>query len=137
MSRLRLFPLNRGLLGRLLLILTALTLLAGGLAWLPSTAQAAPQTETSAAVVLRAWIVNRRLYVEASGLPRDHVFSLRARRNAQSDWTRLARVRANRYGELDKEVRLPSYLARAERLQVCLKDMDTDRLYCTRARRQY
>jgi hypothetical protein len=38
---------------------------------------------------------------------------------------------------MDKSVRLPNYLRRAFRLQVCLKDKQTDRLFCTRARRLY
>ena len=135
MSAPRLFPPNfLSLIGRILL---TLVVLAGSLAWMPSSTQAAPQTETSATPKVEAWIIGSRLYVEASRLPSDHVFNLRARRGSASSWTKLTRVRSTRFGEMNKSVRLPSYLMRFSRLQVCLKDRKTDRVYCTRARRLY
>ena len=135
MSAPRLFPPNfLALIGRILLVLVVLI---SSLAWLPPAVRAAPQTETSAAPRVEAWIVGNRLYVEAIRLPRDHVFNLRARRGSASSWTKLSSVRSNRWGEMNKSVRLPSYLSRAFRLQVCLKDRKTDRLLCTRARRLY
>ena len=135
MSAPRLFPPNfLSLIGRILLILVVLT---SSLAWISSTTQAATQTETSVAPRVEAWIIGTRLYVEAIRLPRNHFFNLRARDSSNNDWTKLTRVKSNRRGELVKNVRLPGFLARADRLQVCLKDRKTDRLYCTRARRLY
>ena len=129
----RLFPPNfLSRIGRMLLVLAVLT---SSLAWMPSTAQAAPQAEASAKPNIDGWIVGPRLYVEASGLPRSHSFNLRARRSSNNDWTKLTRVQSNRRGELVISVRLPSQLARADRLQVCLKDKKTDRVYCVKARR--
>ena len=135
MSAPRLFPINFIMMtSRILLVLVVLT---SSLAWMPSTAQAAPQTETSATPKVVAWIAGARLYVEARGLPRSHNFSLRARRTSDNDWIKLARVKSNRHGELVKNARLPSYLTRYDHLQVCLKDLRTDRSYCARSKRQY
>lgn len=134
MSLMRLFPLDRRVAGRILL---AIVVLASSLAWLPLAAQAAPQEETTATPRLEAWIIGTRVYVEATKLPSNHAFNLRARRHTYDSWTKLVNVRANRQGVLAKSVRLPSYLARADRLNVCLKDKANGRLYCTRARRQY
>jgi hypothetical protein len=117
-------------------IILALVVLATSLAWLPPTVQAAPAAETSAAVVLNAHIFGQRLYIKASGLPHNHVFAVRVRRPSDDDWARLARVKSNNKGALEKAIRLPRYLARAPRLNVCLKDMANGRLYCTRARRR-
>jgi hypothetical protein len=121
-------------IGRIVLVLAVV---ASSLAWIPSTTQAASEAETSAAPKVEAWIVGARLYVEANRLPRNHVFNLRARRGSASSWTRLGSGRSTRWGEMNKSVRLPSYLMRGFRLQVCLKDRSTDQLYCTRARRVY
>jgi len=116
--------------GRIVLILAVLT---SSLAWIPSTAQAAPQTETSAAPVIDAWIIGNRLYVEASNLPGKHVFNLRARRDSEEKWTKLSRVKSNRLGDLNKSLRLPNKLTQASRLQVCLKDKKAGQQYCARA----
>jgi hypothetical protein len=62
---------------------------------------------------------------------------VRARWHSYDSWVRIARVASNRNGALHKDIRLPSYLARAYRLNVCLKDVVTGRTYCTRARRRY
>ena len=130
----RLFPLNRRIAGHILLVLVVLVT---SLVWLPPVAQAAPLEETSAKPNLEAWIVGSHLYIEASKLPRNHTFNLRARRNSYDSWTKLTRAQSNRNGILEKSARLPSYLARAERLHVCLKDTKNGRVYCTRARREY
>jgi hypothetical protein len=90
-----------------------------------------------AAVELNARIDGQRLYIAASGLPRNHIFTVRARWHSYDSWVRIARVASNRNGALQKNIRLPSYLARAYRLNVCLKDVVTGRTYCTRARRRY
>lgn len=143
MSLSRLFPLNCRITGRRITghILLVLVVLVSSLAWLPPVAQAAPQAasheETSAKPILEAWIVGSNVYIEASKLPRNHTFNLRARRNSYDSWTKLTRAQSNRNGILVKSARLPSYLARAERLHVCLKDTKNGRVYCTRARREY
>ena len=136
MSPPRLFSSNFPiLLGRIFL---ALAVMVSSLAWMPSAAQAAaqaaPQTETSANPKVQAWILGSRLYVDASRLPGDRVFNLRARRGSSGSWTKLTSVKSNRLGQITKSVWLPNSLTRSFRLQVCLKDKKTDRLFCTRAR---
>jgi hypothetical protein len=136
MSHPRLFPSNFPiLLGRIAL---ALAVMLSSLAWLPSAAQAAaqpaPQAETSASPKVQAWILGSRLYVDASRLPGEHVFNLRARRGSSGSWTKLTSVKSNRQGEITKSVRLPNSLRQSFRLQVCLKDKKTDRVFCARAR---
>ena len=134
MSLLRLFPLNRRVAGSLLLILA---LLASSLAWVSPAVQAAPQQQANRPrVVLNAWIAGSHLYVKASNLPARHTFVLRARLASEHSWTKLARLQANNRGVLDTSVRLTSHLAQADRLKVCLKDVRTNRLFCTKARRQ-
>ena len=127
----RLFPLSSLMkVGRILLILAVFT---SSLAWLPPAAQAAPQTETSEKPKVDAWIVGDRLYVRAWDLPPNHAFTLRARRGSEEKWTKLTRVQANRWGVMNKNLRLPKKLAKAELLQVCLKDKKAGRQYCARA----
>jgi hypothetical protein len=140
MNAFRILPFSPHHAGRFIL---ALLVLVSSLAWLPPAAQAAPLAETSAAkavsaaVELNARIDGQRLYLAASGLPRNHIFTVRARWHSYDSWVRIARVASNRNGALQKNIRLPSYLARAYRLNVCLKDVVTGRTYCTRARRRY
>jgi hypothetical protein len=140
MNAFRILPFSPHHAGRFIL---ALLVLVSSLAWLPPTVQAAPLAETSAAkavsaaVELNARIDGQRLYLAASGLPRNHIFTVRARWHSYDSWVRIARVASNRNGALQKNIRLPSYLARAYRLNVCLKDVATGRAYCTRARRRY
>jgi hypothetical protein len=140
MNAFRILPFSPHHAGRFIL---ALLVLVSSLAWLPPTVQAAPLAETSAAkavsaaVELNARIDGQRLYLAASGLPRNHIFTVRARWHSYDSWVRIARVASNRNGALQKNIRLPSYLARAYRLNVCLKDVVTGRTYCTRARRRY
>jgi hypothetical protein len=134
MSHLRLIPLDHRTLGRLLL---ALALLAGSLAWLSPAAQAAPQEKPGAAVQMYAVVDGSRLYVDAVGLPRLHYFSLRVRLSSADPWTKLKNVSSDRAGELVTSASLPSAFKRADRVQVCLKDKETDKKYCTEARRLY
>jgi hypothetical protein len=127
----QLFPLNfRRKIGRFLLVLLVLT---SSLAWVPLAAQAAPKTETSAAPLVDAWISGNRLNIEAHELPRNQVFVLRARRASEERWTKLTRLQSNRWGEVNKSLRLPHELTKASRLQVCLKDKKSGEAYCARA----
>jgi len=130
MPNVRLFPLNSPMMmfARILLVLAVLM---SSLVWLTLTAQAAPQTETSDTPRVEAWMIGNRLYVESNDLPRNQVFTLRARRASEERWTKLTRVQANRWGVLNKSVRLSGTLAKANRLQVCLKDKRASRQYCT------
>jgi hypothetical protein len=134
MNAIRTLPFSPHHAGRFIL---ALLVLVSSLAWLPPAAQAAPLAETSAKVELNARIDGQRLYLAPSGLPRNHIFTVRARWHSYDSWVRIGRVAANRNGALHKDIRLPGYLARAYRLNVCLKDVVTGRTYCTRARRRY
>lgn len=134
MNAVSMLPIRPQFAGRIIL---ALAVLLSSLAWLPPAAQVAPSAEAGAAVQLRAHLDGQRLFIAASGLPRNHIFTVRARWHSYDSWVRLGRVTADRYGDLQKSIRLPSYLARANRLSVCLKDVTTGRTYCTRARRRF
>ena len=130
----RTLPFSPQFAGRFLL---ALLVLVSSLAWLPPAVQAAPQADTRPGVRLSAWMDGSQLYITALGLRRNHIYILRARRTSIDSYVRLTRVKSTRQGVVHKVVRLPSYLARADRLNVCLKDIATGRTYCTRARRRY
>ena len=133
MSLLHSFSLNFRTLIRLML---ALAVLVSSLAWLPAV-QAAPQEKPSAAVQMYAVMDGSRLYVDAVGLPRLHSFSLRVRFLSSDPWTKLKNVDSDRDGELVTSALLPSSFKRADRVQVCLKDRETGKKYCTYARRLY
>lgn len=132
MNAFRTLPFSPQFAGRIVL---ALVVLLASLAWTSPAAQAAPQPETGAAPRLQAWIEGNQLHLAAARLPRNHIYFVRVRRTSLDSWVRLTRVRANQQGVVQKIVRLPSYLRRAERLNVCLKDVATGRTFCTRARR--
>lgn len=134
MNALRMLPFTPQFAGRVLLVMVVL---AASLAWLPPAVQAAPQPETNATPRLQAWIEGNQLHLTAARLPRNHIYFVRVRRTSLDSWVRLARVRSTRQGMVEKVVRLPSYLRRAERLNVCLKDVVSGRSFCTRARRLY
>jgi hypothetical protein len=137
MSASRILPFSPQAGGRILL---ALVVLVSSLAWLPASVQAAPPAESFVAASstsprLSAWVDGTRLYIQASGLPRGHIYAVRVRRSISSSWVKLGTVQANRQGALSKSMRLPSYLRFTNRLNVCLKDVSTWRLICTRASR--
>lgn len=131
MSASRILPFRLKVAAQFLL---ALVLLVGSVAWLPPAAQAAPQQETAARVILHAWITGTRLHIDAEGLPGRQTFIVRVRSYTNSDWVRLGRVKSSRPGDVINNFKLPNYLQRFYRLQVCLKSVSTNRTYCTRAR---
>jgi hypothetical protein len=131
MSLARLYP--HSIPTTLARIVLALAVLTSSLAWMPSAVQAAPQTESSNAPVVDAWISGPRLYVEATGFQRRQTFVLRARHDSGDKWIKLTTVKSNRLGIMNKSARLPRELSRADRLQVCLKDKKTRQQYCVRA----
>jgi hypothetical protein len=129
MTASRYLPPSLRIAGQLLL---ALAVLLGSLAWQPAAVQAAPQQETAAKVKLNAWIVGSRLYIDAQNLPGKQYFVVRVRSFTNSDWVRLGRIKSTRQGDAAAGFRLPNYLHRYDRLQVCLKSASTDKTYCTR-----
>jgi hypothetical protein len=130
MSPPRFLPTSLRIAGQLLL---ALTLLLGSIAWQPAAVQAAPQQEAKARVSLHAWISGNRLHIDAEGMPSRQTFIVRVRSYTNSDWVRLGSVKSNRQGDVMQSFKLPNYLRRFYRLQVCLKSVSTTRTYCTRA----
>jgi hypothetical protein len=124
------FKVSTMMAGRILMVLLVLT---SSLAWLPMAAQAAPKTAPSASPKLDTWIIGDRLYVEAWDLQRYNALVLRVRRGSEEKWTKLTSLQANRWGELNKSVRLPSKMRKVDNLQVCLKDKKAGQQYCARA----
>lgn len=118
-------------------VILALVVIVASLAWWPPAVQAAPAQEARRVVRLYTWISGNILYIDADGLPGRHTFVVRVQNSATSSWVRLGRVKATRQGVVEEDFKLPSYLSRSVRLQVCLKSVITNRLYCSRARRNY
>lgn len=132
MSASRSLPSSLKIAGQLLLVLAVLL---GSLAWQPVAVQAAPRQETAARVKLNAWIVGATLYIDAQGLPGKQYFIVRVKSYSDSDWVRLGRIKSTRQGDAVAGLRLPNYLRRYDRLQVCLKSASSSKIYCTRVQR--
>jgi hypothetical protein len=114
-------------------LLIAAVLLTGSLAWLSPAAHAAPQHAPNASPKMDTWIIGDRLYVEAWDLQRYQALNLRVRRGSEEKWTKLTELQTNRWGELNKNVRLPNKMTKVDNLQVCLKDKKTGQQYCSKA----
>ncbi|MCC6956607.1 MAG: hypothetical protein IT316_07425 [Anaerolineales bacterium] len=132
MSIVHKFPLSFRTLSRLMLALIVLTV---SLALMPQATQAAPQAESAPKPVLRAWLSGSQLHIEGSQMPRNHMFKVRVQRAPAQGWTKLSVVKADSKGKVTADIRLQNKLAQITSLKVCLKDMSTNRSYCTSARR--
>jgi hypothetical protein len=84
---------------------------------------------------ISARIVGDEVIINGADLPRDHSFFVKVRRSGHSSWERLGVSYSDRSGDLDDRYRLPQKLRKMYGVNICLKDVITNRAYCMTARR--
>jgi murein DD-endopeptidase MepM/ murein hydrolase activator NlpD len=70
--------------------------------------------------------------VEITGekFKKNHPFIVKARLNDTAAWYKLGKAAADKNGEMEASLKVPSQLAKAQSIKVCLKDGVTDYLDC-------
>ena len=115
---------------RLLLLLLVITL---SFAWLPQPA-AAQSVKAPTDTLFAAFIINNTLWVYGTGFTALEKLQVRVRILDDDPWLKIGSVKANMKGKFSKILELPTSMARATSLQVCVKNIATGKSRCTTAR---
>lgn len=132
----------------ILYLLLALAVIASSVAWMPfPAAQTDPEKDDPTTEQSKKWppqyrhgrisarLIGSDLILLGDNLPPNHSFFVKVRRNGRSSWQRLGVSYSDRDGDLDDRYILPQKARKMQSVQVCLKDVLTNRAYCMTARR--
>jgi len=126
----------------LVYLLLALAVFASSVAWAPPapTAQKDPDDPEQEFQVkwhrkyrrgqLGARIIGDEVWLRSTDLPNNHSFFFKVRRGGRAAWERLGVAYSDSDGTLEDSFRLPQRMRKAMAVQVCLKDISTNRAYC-------
>ncbi len=124
-------------LGAALCLLVVLTLIAAEFSWLvqPVSAESGWPPWRPIHVRLSARIIGHRLLISGAGFQNHRALAVRARLHDGDPWFSLELLHTSRRGRFSADLPLPHKLENANKLSVCVKDMNSSRLSCVIARR--
>ncbi len=88
-----------------------------------------PKASLSGEVALK-W-----LFLEGSHLPAQEKYFVRIRVPNQIDWVKVGAFKTDKYGEFDKDFRIPNTFLGAKRFEVCVKHINKSYTVCTFVKR--
>lgn len=125
-----------------------LAVMVSSVAWTPApVAQTGPNDPDSTPGLSPKWptkysrgrisarIIGDEVYLRGDRLPGRHSFFVKVRRNANGVWERLGAVESDKNGNMEDYFRLPQKLRKLNAVNICMKDILTNKAYCVTARR--